>query len=152
MKLQKDKISMHESRLEDFESIRRQEIRCHPDLKEFDTLDLKITDTAVNFRNRFKPDAAIDRFGRSPAVAFDDQCIDAVRNRVKIRNFTYSEIASGAGRGSANILKVVPTSMIFLPCDGGASRKELEISSKESCESGTNVLLQRAAACAGASV
>jgi len=48
---------------------------------------------------------------------------------------------SGAGHDSVYISKVAPTSMIFIPCDGGISHNETENTSSEFCEAGANTLL-----------
>ena len=48
---------------------------------------------------------------------------------------------SGAGHDSVHVSSVAPTSMIFIPCEGGLSHNEAESAGKEDLEAGCNVLL-----------
>ena len=113
----------------------------HPDISEFDRLDQELTDTVNRFNDHSQLSVQINRIWRSPPVAFDPSCIEAVRNGAKICKFDYQEMFSGAGHDSVYISKVAPTSMIFIPCDGGVSHNEAENTSKEFAEAGANVLL-----------
>ena len=77
-----------------------------------------------------------------PPVAFDPQCIAAVREAAAQSGLTAREIVSGAGHDAAYVARVAPTAMIFVPCRGGISHNEAEFSSKEQCAAGAQVLLQ----------
>ena len=48
---------------------------------------------------------------------------------------------AGAGHDSAYISRVVPTTMIFVPCAGGLSHNEAESTSFDECAAGSQVLL-----------
>jgi N-carbamoyl-L-amino-acid hydrolase len=61
-----------------------------------------------------------------------------------------NEIVSGAGHDACNIAAVAPTSMIFVPCDGGLSHNEAENISAEQAANGANVLLHTILAAATA--
>jgi N-carbamoyl-L-amino-acid hydrolase len=50
-------------------------------------------------------------------------------------------MASGAGHDAAYIARVVPTTMIFVPCEGGISHNESESTSFDECGAGAQVLL-----------
>ncbi len=80
----------------------------------------------------------------SPAVAFDQKCIEAVRIATKTFDFPAKEMVSGAGHDSVYVSKVIPTSMIFIPCKDGLSHNELESAKKEEVIAGANVLLHAA--------
>jgi N-carbamoyl-L-amino-acid hydrolase len=77
-----------------------------------------------------------------PPVAFDPQCIEAVREAAMQSGFSAREIVSGAGHDAAYVARVAPTAMIFVPCRDGVSHNEAEFSSKEQCAAGAQVLLQ----------
>ncbi|MEP0175894.1 MAG: Zn-dependent hydrolase [Paraglaciecola sp.] len=77
----------------------------------------------------------------SPAVAFDQACIDAVRTSVEDMDLPYEEMFSGAGHDSVYISKVAPTSMIFIPCEKGISHNEAENAKPEDITAGCQVLL-----------
>ncbi|MDE0309631.1 MAG: Zn-dependent hydrolase [Acidiferrobacterales bacterium] len=123
----------------------------HPILTEFDRLDQQIKDTVNQFGEQSNLDVEIDHIWRSPPIAFDSNCIDVVRNSAKNCGYGFNEMVSGAGHDSVNISGVAPTSMIFVPCDGGVSHNEEENISKEQAEVGANVLLHSVLARAGIS-
>ncbi len=77
----------------------------------------------------------------SPPVAFDAECITAVREAAKQVGVSAMEIVSGAGHDAVYLARVAPTSMIFIPCKDGLSHNELEEASKEHVIAGANVLL-----------
>jgi len=77
----------------------------------------------------------------SPGVAFDPSCIDAVRTASAALGYSTMEMFSGAGHDSCHIAKVVPASMIFVPCAGGLSHNEAESAKPADLAAGANVLL-----------
>ena len=50
-------------------------------------------------------------------------------------------MVSGAGHDACNLAAKMPTSMIFVPCEGGLSHNEVEVITPEQAEAGANVLL-----------
>ena len=77
----------------------------------------------------------------SPSVRFAPQCIDAVQAAAEASEYPHRKLVSGAGHDSVYISKVIPTSMIFIPCKDGLSHNELESVEKEHAIAGTNVML-----------
>ena len=51
------------------------------------------------------------------------------------------DIYAGAGHDACYMADLVPSGMIFTPCENGISHNEIEYSSPEQCEAGANVLL-----------
>ena len=86
--------------------------------------------------------AAIERVWDSPAVHFDEDCIAAVARAADAQGFASRRIVSGPGHDSAYIARVAPTSMIFVPCEGGLSHNEAEKTEPEQVAAGANVLLR----------
>ncbi len=123
----------------------------HPDLDELNRLDDGITEIFAKFDATSKLSAELNQIWHSRPVAFDPDCIDAVRNSAQVCSYEYKEMVSGAGHDSVHVSKVAPTSMIFIPCDGGVSHNEEENTSKEFAEAGANVLLHSVLARAGIS-
>jgi N-carbamoyl-L-amino-acid hydrolase len=76
-----------------------------------------------------------------PPVAFDPDCIAAVRGAAEAAGYKMRDMVSGAGHDAAYIARVAPTSMIFVPCRGGISHNEAEFTSQEQCAAGAQVLL-----------
>ena len=74
-------------------------------------------------------------------VAFDKDCVEAVRRAAKHFGYSHRDIVSGAGHDACYIARVAPTSMIFTPCVDGISHNEAEDISQEWATMGTNVLM-----------
>jgi N-carbamoyl-L-amino-acid hydrolase len=92
----------------------------------------------------------LDQIWYAPPVAFDPQCIEAVRQAAAGLGLSAREIVSGAGHDAVYMARVVPTAMIFVPCKDGISHAEVEYASPEACADGANVLLHAVLARAGA--
>ncbi|MCK8482773.1 Zn-dependent hydrolase [Aliiroseovarius sp. S2029] len=73
--------------------------------------------------------------------AFDEGCVDAVRNAAKELGYSHMDIVSGAGHDACWINEIYPTAMIMCPCVDGLSHNEAEEISKEWAQAGTDVLL-----------
>jgi N-carbamoyl-L-amino-acid hydrolase len=86
--------------------------------------------------------AVVERVWDSPAVHFDEGCIDAVARAAEAQGYPARKIVSGPGHDSAYIARVAPTSMIFVPCEGGLSHNEAEKTEPEQVTAGANVLLR----------
>ncbi len=80
-------------------------------------------------------------FWEAPGVEFDANCVAAVRHSVEQLGYSHREIVSGAGHDACNVASVAPTSMIFVPCEGGVSHNEAEAITQQQAELGANVLL-----------
>lgn len=76
-----------------------------------------------------------------PPTDFDPRCIAALEAGAVQRGYSYRRIASGALHDSANVAKVAPTAMVFIPCKDGISHNVREYASPEDLAAGTNVLL-----------
>jgi N-carbamoyl-L-amino-acid hydrolase len=85
---------------------------------------------------------AATRIWDQPPVAFDADCVAAVRGAAERSGFKVRDMISGAGHDAAYVARVAPTAMIFVPCRGGISHNEAEFSSQEQCAAGAQVLLE----------
>jgi N-carbamoyl-L-amino-acid hydrolase len=83
----------------------------------------------------------IERVASYPACRFDAACVAAVRRAAGELGLSYMDIVSGAGHDAIYIARVAPTSMIFVPCEGGISHNEIENAKQEDLAAGCNVLL-----------
>ena len=64
-----------------------------------------------------------------------------MQKAVAITGVDAMDMVSGAGHDAVYVSRVVPTSMIFVPCEDGLSHNELENAEKEDLIAGGNVLL-----------
>lgn len=85
---------------------------------------------------------SLEQTWQSPAVHFDEQCIDTVRRAAGEMGLSSRELVSGAGHDSAYIARVAPTTMIFVPCAGGLSHNEAESATQADVAAGADVLLR----------
>lgn len=85
-----------------------------------------------------------EEFGSTPATRFDAHCIDTVRQAAVDCGYSQRDIVSGAGHDAVYLSDVVPTAMIFVPCEGGISHNPIEKISRAQAASGAEVLLAAA--------
>ena len=83
----------------------------------------------------------VERVANYPACKFDATCVTAVRNAAGRLGISHMDIVSGAGHDAIYMARVTPTSMIFVPCEGGISHNEIENAKPEDLAAGCNVLL-----------
>ena len=76
-----------------------------------------------------------------PPTPFDKECVNAIRSSAKRGKYNYKDIVSGAGHDAVYMAGIVPTGMIFIPCEDGISHNEIENATVEDCAAGCQVLL-----------
>jgi N-carbamoyl-L-amino-acid hydrolase len=72
---------------------------------------------------------------------FDEQLVQRILNTADALGYSNLRMVSGAGHDASYMNQVCPTAMIFVPSIGGRSHVEVEMTTWEDCEAGTNVLL-----------
>jgi N-carbamoyl-L-amino-acid hydrolase len=78
--------------------------------------------------------------GQFDPPAFDETCVQAVRNAAERLGYGHRDIISGAGHDACWVNQVAPTAMVMCPCVDGLSHNEDEDISPAWAEAGTNVL------------
>jgi N-carbamoyl-L-amino-acid hydrolase len=82
-------------------------------------------------------------------IAFDEDCVAAVRQGAVAQGYGHRDIVSGAGHDACYLSKAAPTGMIFVPCKDGLSHNEAESATPEDLAAGCNVLLHAVLSAAG---
>jgi N-carbamoyl-L-amino-acid hydrolase len=113
----------------------------HPQDAVLDTMESDLGKAVAAIRSDTGLDAEWKRIWESPPVAFDPDCIACVREGAEKSGLPAREIISGPGHDAAYIARVVPTTMIFVPCEKGISHNEAESTTREECAAGAQVLL-----------
>ncbi len=113
----------------------------HPDKSILAEMDRRFRKLAAETCALAGLDCDIATEWQSPAVTFDDNCIDAVRRATLDLGYSTKEMVSGAGHDAVYVSRVAPTSMIFIPCEKGISHNEAENATPEDVEAGCNVLI-----------
>jgi beta-ureidopropionase / N-carbamoyl-L-amino-acid hydrolase len=124
----------------------------HPDGDTMDAMDHALRDAFERARGQTpgRLEYHLQEIWYAPPVAFDPDCIEAVRQATAALSLPSREIVSGAGHDAVYMARAVPTAMIFVPCKDGISHAEVEYAAPEACADGANVLLQAVLARSGA--
>ncbi len=84
---------------------------------------------------------AAEIVGQFDPPAFNETCVNAVRDAAERLGYSHMDIISGAGHDACWINDVAPTAMIMCPCVDGLSHNEAEEISQEWATAGADVLL-----------
>jgi N-carbamoyl-L-amino-acid hydrolase len=113
----------------------------HPDEAVLDTMEAAFLAALAHAAEANGLEVEQRRNWHSPAIAFDPVMIECVKCGAARAGYTPRDILSGAGHDAAYLAPLVPTAMIFVPCEGGISHNEIETATLEDCGAGTQVLL-----------
>ncbi|WP_112663442.1 Zn-dependent hydrolase [Microvirga flavescens] len=113
----------------------------HPDDAVLDVMERKLMEAIPAIAKEIGLEAEAKKVWDSPAVRFDPDCVAAVRAGTEKASLPARDMVSGAGHDAAYIARVAPTTMIFVPCEGGLSHNEAESTTLEECGAGAQVLL-----------
>ena len=72
---------------------------------------------------------------------FDEKLVQRILNVADDLGYASLHMVSGAGHDASYMNQVCPTAMIFVPSIGGRSHVEVENTTWQDCDAGTNVLL-----------
>ena len=113
----------------------------HPDDETLSAMEAELRAACAEICDPAGIEADIDMIWYSPPIAFDKDCVGAVKNAATTAGYGNMEIISGAGHDACYISRVAPTGMIFVPCEDGISHNESESATPEDLAAGCNVLL-----------
>jgi N-carbamoyl-L-amino-acid hydrolase len=116
----------------------------HPEEPHIEAMDAALREAVKAACEPLGLDAEVNQIWYFPPVAFDAACIAAVRKAAEDGGYSWREIVSGPGHDSCYTARVVPTSMIFIPCKDGLSHNEEEWTEPEQMAAGCDVLLRAA--------
>jgi N-carbamoyl-L-amino-acid hydrolase len=113
----------------------------HPDAERYSTMMKDSGEAIASACEALGLDYSFNCFWEAPGVTFDSRCVDAVRTATERLGYSRREMVSGAGHDACNVASTAPTSMIFIPCEGGLSHNEAENVEPGHVTAGANVLL-----------
>ncbi|MDG1986337.1 MAG: Zn-dependent hydrolase [Halieaceae bacterium] len=113
----------------------------HPDADILDKMDAIFRAKVISECDSRGLTSKVNELWHMPVTKFDGECINTVRSVTEQLGYSYKEMVSGAGHDSLYVAKVVPTSMIFVPCENGISHNEKENADINDLAAGCNVLL-----------
>lgn len=113
----------------------------HPDEARIDEMEARFRQELAGICAELKLGCEERLIWKSPAVRFDPTLIDCVRAGIAKSGYSSRDMASGAGHDAVYVARVMPTTMIFVPCKGGMSHNEAESTEPHECAAGAQVLL-----------
>ncbi|MEC4775396.1 Zn-dependent hydrolase [Burkholderia cenocepacia] len=113
----------------------------HPDDAVLAKMDAALRDGVARIAADIGLDTELEQIFYYKPVAFDPECVAAVRGAADRFGYSHRDIVSGAGHDACYLAQVAPTSMVFVPCIDGISHNEIEDATPAWIEAGANVLL-----------
>jgi N-carbamoyl-L-amino-acid hydrolase len=125
----------------------------HPEAVVLDQLEDGIRERVRRVANMHGLEVDSARLIAKDPVFFDPEIVAIVDSCARELGYPARRMLSGAGHDAMNLAKLVPSGMIFVPCERGISHNEHERASPADLAAGANVLLHamlRRAGIAGA--
>jgi len=101
-------------------------------------LDQAIKETTKNYGVEISNQQELD----SETINFTPELVDLVEQAATNCGMTSKRMISGAGHDACQLSAVMPTTMIFIPCDKGISHAENEAITQEWAADGAQVLVE----------
>lgn len=114
----------------------------HPKTDKVKEMVARVREIAEEVAEKRALEVTLEDVWLSPAIPFDESCVNLVRDAVKELGFSNIEMISGAGHDAIHLAKHCPTTMIFIACKDGISHNEAESITEVDAANGTNVLLR----------
>ena len=112
-----------------------------PELAVIEDMEARLAAEVKTICDNMGMEYEIEKVGGFDPVAFDETCVNAVRDAAERLGYSHMNLISGAGHDACWINRVAPTAMIMCPCVDGLSHNEAEEISPEWAAAGTDVLL-----------
>jgi len=113
----------------------------HPDKILLDTVGKRIEPALYSIADQHNLSIEMECNMEKSPVLFNEEMINLIQQAADKLGLTNRRILSGAGHDAMNLAQVVPTSMIFIPCEKGISHNEHENITSSDAAAGANVLL-----------
>lgn len=114
----------------------------HPNNQTLESMGVKLKEISEKIAAEIGLVMEFEEIWYSPAIKFDQSCVDSVRQAAQSSGYGYQDIISGAGHDACYISRVAPTGMIFVPCENGISHNEAENATPEDLAAGCDILFQ----------
>ncbi len=116
----------------------------HPDADELAKMDEELRARVAEIAGKRQVAAEIEQIFEFEPLAFDENCVSAIRGAAERLGLKHLDVTSGAGHDAVHMGLKVPAGMVFTPCIDGISHNEAEDMTKDWAEAGGSVLLHAA--------
>lgn len=113
----------------------------NPSDEVLDQMQVELHDVVHQAAAAARCSAEVEFVSSTAAVQFDDRCLQVIEDNTRALGLSYKKMISGAGHDACHLSRVVPTAMIFVPCQDGISHNEAEYAAPEDLAKGAQVLL-----------
>lgn len=114
----------------------------HPDNPTLDRIEKQMRAVCAEIASNLGLGISVEKINERTSIAFDQSCVEAVARAADTLELPWQDIYSGAGHDACNMALIVPTGMIFVPCEDGISHNELESARPDHLAAGCDILLQ----------
>ena len=112
----------------------------HPDQKQLNAMVKDLYAQAQDIAEKIGLEIIFEELSNIAPIAFDETCLNHLRQAAETFDYQYLELISGAGHDAFWVSKVAPSAMIMCPCVGGLSHNEAEDITPEWATASTDVL------------
>jgi N-carbamoyl-L-amino-acid hydrolase len=98
----------------------------HPAPETLELMEQRLSQAVGTIAKTTGLEIRLEEFWRFPSTPFAPQLVEEVRSSARRRGYSHRDIVAGAGHDAVYVAGVVPTAMIFIPCEGGLSHNEAE--------------------------
>ena len=113
----------------------------HPSAETLAAMDAALRQVCAESAADISLDLSLEQISYTAPVAFDADCVAALKRACERLDISHQAITSGAGHDACYVAERVPTAMLFAPCKDGISHHESESAEPEDLEAVCNVLL-----------
>ena len=112
----------------------------HPLMQQLDAMEAAFREAAAALGNDGKVRVEVVDVQEFPATPFAPHLVDAVEKSAEQHGMSHMRILTGAGHDAVQMARVVPTAMVFVPCEDGISHNEVENADPVHLAAGCQVL------------
>lgn len=113
----------------------------HPDESVLARQDEQLREAVQQIAENIGLQHSVNQIFQYAPIAFDADCVEAVRVSSAALGYSHRPMISGAGHDACYLNRVAPTAMIFVPCVNGLSHNEAEHIHLHWSTAGADVLL-----------
>ncbi|MCY3796188.1 MAG: Zn-dependent hydrolase [Chloroflexi bacterium] len=113
----------------------------HPSAETLAAMDAALREVCAEAAADIGLELSLEQISYTAPVAFDENCVAAVKSACEGLGVSHQTITSGAGHDACYVAERCPTTMLFAPCKDGISHHESESAEPEDLEAVCNALL-----------
>lgn len=114
----------------------------NPEIAVLDVMTASLNQSLKELETKFGVEVVCKQELDSATIDFTPELIDIVEQAANASGKTSKRMISGAGHDACQLSVVMPTAMIFIPCDKGISHAENEAITQEWAADGAQVLVE----------